>query len=762
MQRYFQGDMPIDSRRSLRSCRTSDGTFNRFNLQICALVVAALVLAAPVARVEAQVQSSMEKSVTVPRVSKPPIIDGVSSSSEWAEAVVIDDLLQVRPVEFAQPSDRTRVWVMYDDDAVYIAAKMWDREPHRVTANILRQGEDLDDDDSFAVVLDTFRDHRSGYWFEMNPNGVRQQAIFENVTERNPNWRGIWRGMARRDADGWTAEMAIPVKTLSFDPSSGRWGINFRRKIERRGEFMGWISRNSQVTPSATGTATGLIGLDQGRGLDITPAVTLNHRRNYNPRTDASEAEPSLDLFYKVTSAMTAALTLNTDFSATEVDDREVNLTRFSLFFPEKRAFFLQDADIFDFGRLTSTGNETEISDSSIENGRPFFSRRIGLSQDGSAVDLRAGGKLTGRVGRWNVGLLDVQQAAYGDVSARNLLVGRVYANVLEESTVGLLVTHGDPRSENSNSLVGVDARFRNSQLFDGNTLEAESWYQRTETEGLVGNDAAYGAGVRLANEVGLRAGVRMKELQANFNPALGFVNNTGIRDYTGELRYTHRRDGFLKDIVGSVDVQRVELLEGGDLQSQTIAFRPLLIETSTNDLVELTYSTSKEVLYEPFELSDSVVLAPGEYSSDDYQLALETGGQRVLASELRLGYGDFFSGKRRRAETEVTWRPSPHLAISGEYEYADIDLPEGNLIVRLVQLRTDVVFSSTLAWSTLVQYDNESELTGVNSRLHWIPQAGRETFLVLNYGLQDYDRDNHFDAELADLALKVGYTFRF
>ena len=762
MRRYSQGDLPIDSRRSVNPRRTPDGAFRRLGLRISAVVLAALVLAESVPRVEAQIQSSVEKSVTVPRASKPPVIDGVSNASEWAEAIVIDDLLQVQPVEFAQPSDRTRVWVMYDDDAVYVAAKMWDREPHRVTANILRQGENLADDDSFAVVLDTFRDHRSGYWFEMNPNGVRQQAIFENVTERNSDWRGIWRGMARRDADGWTAEMAIPVKTLSFDPASDRWGINFRRKIERRGEFMGWTSRNSQVNPSATGTAAGLKGLDQGAGLDITPSVTLNHRRSYDSRTDTGKAEPSLDLFYKVTPAMTAALTLNTDFSATEVDDREINLTRFGLFFPEKRAFFLQDADIFDFGRLTSNGNETEISNSSIENGRPFFSRRIGLSQDGFPVDLRAGGKVTGRLGRWNVGLLDVQQAAYGEVEARNLLVGRIYANVLEESTVGLLFTNGDPRSENSNSLVGVDSRYRNSQIFDGNTLEAEAWYQQTETQDLEGDDAAYGVGVRLANEVGLRAGLRMKELQSNFNPALGFVNNTGIRDYTGELRYTHRRDGFVKDIVGSVDVQRIELLDGGGLQSQTIAIRPLLLEASTNDLVDLTYSTSKEVLYEPFELSENVVLAPGEYSSDEYQIALETGGQRVLASELRLGYGDFFSGKRRSAETEVTWRPSPHLAISGEYEYVDIDLPEGSFIVRLVQLRTDVVFSSTLAWSTLVQYDNESELMGINSRLHWIPEASRETFLVLNYGLQDYDRDNRFNAELADLALKFGYTFRF
>lgn len=744
----------------LRAASQRESTWVAAPMWIAALFAGALF--GFMSRAAAQPDALAEKTVRVPRTSSTPAIDGRVDPSEWSDAAVIEDLTQVEPVEFATPSNRTRIWVMYDADMLYVAAKMWDSEPERVTANILRQGEELNDDDAFAVILDTFLDRRTGYWFELNPNGVRRQAIFENVRERNFDWRGIWAGKAHRDAEGWTAEIAIPTKTLSFNPASDQWGINFRRKIERRGEFIGWTSRNAQINPSASGIATGLIGLDQGVGLDVTPSASYRHQRSFSERSDDDQIEPSLDVFYKITPALTAALTLNTDFSATKVDDREVNLTRFSLFFPEKRAFFLQDADIFEFGRLASNGNETEISNSSIENGRPFFSRRIGLSEDGSPVDLRAGGKLTGRIGRWNIGLLDVQQAGYGQVDAQNLLVGRASANVLGESTVGMLVTNGDPRSNRSNSLLGLDFLYRNTHLPGDNTLEAEAWYQQTDTENLEGDDAAWGLGIRLANEPGLRAGVRMKELQANFNPALGFVNNVGIRDYVSDLSYMHRRDGLIKEVVTAVDAQRVELLEGGGLQSQIITVRPLLIETASSDLLEFSYTANKEVLYEEFEVSDGVLLRPGEYSFDEYGITIETGGYRAIATEMRFGHGDFFSGERLSAEAEIGWRPSRHLALFGEYEYIDVDLPEGSFIVRLLQLRTDIVFSAMLAWSTLIQYDNESELVGINSRFHWIPEAGRETFFVINYGLQDFDRDNRFRSERADLALKVGYTFRF
>ncbi|MEQ1579966.1 MAG: DUF5916 domain-containing protein [Steroidobacteraceae bacterium] len=705
-------------------------------------------------------QPSGEKTLLVARAPAPPAIDGRIDAGEWAAATVIEDFHQVEPVEFAPASERTRVYVMIDADNIYVAARMWDSQPDQVAARSMRQGEELNDDDVFGVALDTFNDRRNGYWFAVNPNGVRRQAIFQNTTTRNFDWRGIWHTMSSRDSEGWVTEIAIPVKTLTFNPDSDTWGINFRRKIERRQEFMAWVSRNRQVNPSASGIATGMTGFNQGIGLDLVPSISLKQQRTFDPANTDRSVEPSLDVFYKITPALTAALTINTDFSATEVDDREVNLTRFGLFFPEKRAFFLQGADIFEFGRLTNAGNDTEISGSSLANGRPFFSRRIGLSGRGEPVDLDVGGKMTGRIGSWNVGLLDVAQSAYGPVDSRNLFVGRAVANVLEESSLGLILTNGDPRSNLSNTVVGADFLYQNTRLGSGSVVEAEAWYQQSSTEGVTGDDAAYGLRIGMPNEAGFRAGAGMKVIEQNFYPALGFVNNAGIRDYTFETRYTKRMGGYLQAAYGTLDVQRIELIEGG-LQSQVATLRPLVLESSSGEQLELNYIASKEVLYEPFEISDGVVLPPGEYSFDEAKVAFETGGHRALSGTIRLAQGDFYSGERVNIEGELTWRPSRYFALAGQYEYFGVDLPQGSFVTRLVQVRTDVAFSSRLSWSNLMQYDNDSEVMGFNSRLQWVPEMGRETYLVFNHELEDADRNNRFRSTNADLVVKLGYTYR-
>ena len=297
------------------------------------------------------------KTVSIRRVESAPVIDGLIDDAVWDLAEPIEDLHQVNPVEYDEPTERIEIRLLYDDEALYVSARLWDSQPDRITAQVLRQGEGLASEDRFAVILDPYHDQRSGYRFQVNPNGVRWDALYQDVTNLESNWEGIWLGAATRDDKGWTAEMSIPFKTLSFNPNSSVWGINFERTIQRADETLGWVSRNRQLNPGVAGTATGFSGLQQGRGLDVAPSVSLVNKKIYGPAgsTD-SRLEPSLDVFYKLTPSMNASLTLNTDFSATEVDDRQVNLTRFNLFFPEKRDFFLQDADIFEFGRIGGGG----------------------------------------------------------------------------------------------------------------------------------------------------------------------------------------------------------------------------------------------------------------------------------------------------------------------------------------------------------------------------------------------------------------------
>ena len=705
------------------------------------------------------------KSVHVVRVASAPTIDGLLDEAVWDEAEVITDFHQIRPGDGAEPSERTEVYLIYDDDALYIGARMYDSEPERIAAPTMRHGQGLGSDDRLVVILDPFNTRRGGYRFETNANGIRHDALYEQVDSFESEWTVIWDVAASIFESGWIAELEIPFKTLPFDPSIDTWGFNFGRGIRRRGEEMAWVSRNRTYNPSILGTATGFEGMDQGAGLDIVPSVSFSELKRFASGTSEANLDPSLDLFYRVTPSLNASLTVNTDFSAAEVDDRQVNLTRFNLFFPEKRNFFLNDADLFEFGRI-GNGNQAS-SGSSENNARPFFSRRLGLGPGGTPVDLEVGGKLSGRIGRWNIGALAIRQGEFESVNPTNVFVGRVSANVLAESTLGAIVTTGDPNSNLDNSVVGFDFRYLNTRIPGGRVLEAEAWYQQSDTEGLEGEDSAFGLGVRMPNNSEWAGGFKLKQVDANFNPALGFVSRSNIRDITADAGYTHFTNGGpLQSIFAGVDAQRVTFLDGGGLESQVILGRIVELETTGGDEFQVQYSRTKEVVTRPFEIyrepARAVVIPTGTYSFGEMILSAETGGQRTFVGGLTYGWGDFFSGTRRNIAGEFTWNQSRNFILELSYDMNDIDLPQGDFITRLMSVTSEVNFSSSLSWITLTQYDDVSEVLGVNTRLIWIPTAGQEGFIVLNHSLQDRDKDNSFRSEFADISVKFNYTFRF
>ena len=503
-------------------------------------IVSSLAFAAlPVTAQSVDGGSAAQKTVRVVRVDTPPFIDGTLDDDVWKRANVITDFHQIRPGDGTPPSEPTEVYLLYDDDAFYIGARMYDSDPELIAAPTIRHGQGLGPDDRLVVIIDPFNTGRSGYRFETNANGIRHDALYNDISSFQSEWSVIWDVAASIDENGWNAEIAIPFKSLPFDPSTEDWGFNFGRGIRRRGEEMAWVSRNRTYNPSILGVASGFSGIDQGMGLDIVPSISVSEQKTFDPSVRDSSVDPSLDVFYRLTPSLNASLTINTDFSATEVDNRQVNLTRFNLFFPEKRDFFLNDADLFQFGRIGAGGNNSAnraTSRPSRENARPFFSRTLGLSQSGMPVDLEYGGKLSGRIGRWNLGTLAIRQDAFGDVDATNLFVGRLTANVLEESSIGMIVTEGDPQSNRNNSVVGADFRFLNSRLSGGRVIETDAWFQKSDTTGLDGDDSAYGLSVNMPNNSGVRAGAGVKNIEANFDPAMGYVNRSGIRDVTANV----------------------------------------------------------------------------------------------------------------------------------------------------------------------------------------------------------------------------------
>ena len=705
-------------------------------------------------------EAVLTKSTSIARIDTPPVIDGVLDDDAWRQAVVVSDLHQLKPVEYAEPTERTEFLLLYDDEAIYVGVRAFDRSPDEIVARVLRQGEGLRGEDRVRVLVGPFNDKRSGYVFLLNANSVRIEGIYKDG-DFEREWTGIWQSESAVNDEGWVAEIRIPFKTLSFN-SDADWAINFSREIARTQEEMAWVSRNRTVNPAITGTLTGMTGLSQGVGLDIVPAASMTGTRLHDDGTDDTNFEPSLDIFYKLTPGLNASLTINTDFSATEVDNRQVNLTRFNLFFPEKRAFFQRESDIFEFGGIGGNDGNNALSRADRENARPYFSRRIGLSSTGQPVDLDVGAKLSGRAGRWNIGVQAIRQAEFEDVDATDILVARVAANVLEESSVGFIVTDGDPGSNLNNTVVGFDYLYRNSRLPEGRELDASVWYQQSSTTGVDDNDAAFGFSVNSPNNTGWRGGVGFKEIQENFNPALGFVNRTDIRQYLADAGYTYQRNGeYVRTISASVESQRIDFIEGG-LQSQTISLEAIEIENNSADKISLKYRSDKERLTEPFEIAEGIIIPAGSYSYGATDLHVQTGDQRPLKVEFNYLDGDFFDGSIRSIGSKLDWTPSKHFSAEISYSVDDVDLPQGSFTAKLVSTRLDFIFSNTLSWVNLVQYDNISETVGIHSRLHWVPQAGRNVYLVLNHNYAERLSDERFHSTTTDVTIKADYTFRF
>lgn len=709
-------------------------------------------------------RGAADKTFRINRLPQPPVLDGRLDDPAWRSAAVLTDLHEVDPDEYEPPSKNTRIYIGYDDHALYVAARMFEDSPKDINATIMKQGSILDDD-RFALMLDPFNKGRGGYIFELNAFGVRDDGLFQNTTGQNWDWDGIWQGRSSIDDQGWATEMRIPFKTLSFDLDNEAWGINFARYATRQQETMGWMSRNRSQDPSSFGHAVGFQGISQGFGLDLVPGMALSRSRNLAPKDSAYDFEPSLDAFYRISPAITAAVTVNTDFSGTAVDEVQVNLTRFGLFFPERRDFFLHDVDIFEFGRiggLSSFDDPSTFARTDRENGRPFFSRRVGLSESGTPVGIDYGGKLTGRIGRWDFGVLNVRQDRFGEIERSNLFVGRAAMRVLRESSLGLVLTNGHPTANLDNSLAGADFRYLNTRLPNGRTIEGAAWYQQSDTEGLAGKDAAYGFSLNFVNKEFWRGAVGYKVLEENFNPALGFVDRVGVRNYSLELGYRHRpANHFIRSIYAGLDVLRFERLSGG-LQSQSLNFRLLELENQAGDSFQLNTVQGKENVAAPFAIHKDIIVPPGLYNNDDIGLYLQSGSQRPLSANLSVYGGSFYGGDILAWELSANWRPTPRYRLELSAEVNHVDLSQGKFITRLFRLRGDIAFSSTWSWENFAQYDNVSNSLGWNSTLRWLPEAGRELVLVFNYGAEDFDENRRFNTASTDLTFKISHTFRF
>jgi hypothetical protein len=677
-------------------------------------------------------------------------LDGVLDEPAWARATPIGPLLQRDPKEGAPPSEATEVRVLFDADNLYLGIRCYDRTPSGIVSTQLARDADLEVDDHVTVVVDPFFDHRNGFFFRVNPAGARADGqISNNAEELSYEWDGIWDARTRITDDGWVAEIVVPFKSLRFRPGQEVWGFNVERQIKRLQEHDRWASPRHDVWISnlaAAGQLSGLTGLRQGLGLDIRPFVSAGEENS------DGKLKPGLDVFKSITSSLTASLTVNTDFAETEVDARQINLTRFELFFPEKRTFFLEGAGVYDVAGL---GGETQDL-------VPFFSRSIGLL-NGQEVPILCGLKVSGRQAGFNVGVLDVQTRdttlEEGPLAAQNLLAVRVSKNLFEQSWVGAIATRGNPTGAGDNSLVGVDARFATSHFRGGKSLSLSLYGLRTDDQASARVDYAYGARLDYPNDL-WNVTLSWKRIGEGFDPAMGFVPRTGIRrtDLYAAFQPRPGRWG-IRQFFFELEPTYITNLQGR-VESWSVFTAPFNVRTESGEHLEWNYIPTFEHLDAPFEIRPGVVIPTGSYSFTRYRAEANTATKRPWVLDFAFRYGGFYDGSLRQYQPALTLKPNGHLAFAFQMERDEASLPQGRFVTQLFSGRLDYNFSPNAAWSNLAQYDSESRVLGFQSRFRWTLRPGNDLFVVVGRGwFRRYDGDYvpSFDSGSA----KLQYTFR-
>jgi len=692
------------------------------------------------------------------------VLDGVISEPAWASADSIANLTTVEPEEGGVPAGQTTVKVLADSKGIVIGVQCHDADAAGIVSFSKARDSELEREDHVLVVLDTFQDGRSGYVFAVNPSGARVDGlVIVQGEEINHNWDTVWEARTARDEHGWSAEIRIPIKSIVFEKGLTSWGFNVQRRVQRLQETSRWAeaSRDYEISQTShAGLLTDLPSFDLGLGLSLRPALVGDVNKPSPDGERVYDGTPSLDVTKTLGPNLLASLTVNTDFAETESDVRRTNLTRFDLFFPEKRTFFLQGADIFEFGFGLDNG-VTNLD--RLPNLIPFFSRRIGLfEQEGEFVEIPidVGTKINGRVGETNVGALAVRSRGDSDldVPAASMGVLRVKQNVLDESSVGMIAAFGDPRGRPGSWLAGVDLTYQTSGFRGDKNLLAGIWGLRNERDDLEGDKYAYGGKIDYPNDL-WDMSLNFIRIGDAFDPSLGFVPRTGkILEAGAEFR--PRPAG-----------ERIRQLRfGGRLfavadqenhwESYLFTAKPLDVLLESGDTFEFTAEPQGERLVEPFEVEEDVVLEPGTYQWWRYSLVGSLAEKRKISGELGWSFGGFYEGNLDTIEATVALKPSATFIAELGAEHSSVDLPEGSFTQDVFTARVQVNVSSDLQISSLLQYDNQSRSFGTNTRLRWTFHPLGDLFVVYNHNLQRSLTDR-FQFDSNQLLVKLQYALR-
>ena len=751
-------------------CCRGGPSLNR-NLYLCTLVLISVLSAVPpLAAALPQESGRTEQTRTgvVTVITSEITVDGLLDESEWQRAPTIGELTQREPATGERPTERTDVTLLRDENYLYIGVMCYDSEPDGIIGTQMARDANLGSDDRIEIVLDTYRDRRNAFYFATNPAGALVDGLLFANGQSNMNWDAIWDVRIRRTDRGWSAEFAIPFKSLGFASGQTDWGFNIARRIQRKLEENRWSGARLETgfrQVSEAGEITNFDGITQGIGLDIRPFTSGRWLHTSPDRNDTITGKPGLDMFYNLTPNLKLSATANTDFGETEVDSRQINLSRFSLFFPEKRTFFLEDAGVFAFSN-TSVRAPGFLAPTRFEV-NPFFSRRIGLLS-GTEVPIDFGTKLTGKIGRADIGVLNVRTRDLPGTRAKNFFVGRTKVNLLEQSYVGAIVTSGHPALGISSQTFGADLRLGTSQLLgNSKNLIFNAYALKSQNEGTSDQDASYGLSLDYPNDL-VEMEFTWREVEENFKPALGFVGRSNLRLLRIGGRYNPRPQEFLgiQQMFMGAFYTRFTRLDNGEVESWNLHVPgPIDWHFRSGDAIHAVFwpSVMYERLFAPFEIFPGIVLPPGEYRFTRWRNRATTANKRRLAAGFEWKSGNYWSGRAHEVNTALTFKIPPWFTISFNTGQTFARLPEGNFVARILTWRANYTPSPSLSFSNLVQYDNQSRNLGWQSRARWTLRPGNDIFFSFSQGwIQNPDDAYRFGPQESRVSAKFQYTFRY
>ena len=715
-------------------------------------------------------------TVRIVRLSAPLRIDGNLDEDLYRHVLPISDFIQVEPEHGARGTEKTEVWLSFDSENIYISLRASESQPERMIVNEMRRDSfNLFQNENFQFCFDTFFDHRNSVSFQFNPIGGRMDGQVTNESQFNGDWNPIWRLQVRRTSDGWTAEAAVPFKSLRYRPGSAQvWGFQARR-INR------WKNETSYLTKLPANTSNNghqrvseyatMVGLEVPGGtrtLDIKPYVTsdLTTDKMASPALNNELGrDAGFDLKYSVTQNLTADVTYNTDFAQVEADDQQVNLTRFNLFFPEKREFFLENQGMFSFGQNQNANNNNNNS----EVPTLFYSRRIGLDDHGDGpieVPIDVGGRLSGRVGAFTVGVLNIRagEASRFGTPATDFTVTRVKRDILRRSSVGAIYTR------RSIAVGGTDAA--ESYGIDNNLAFFENLYfnnfiARTQTPGVHDGDLSYRGQMNYNAD---RYGANLERLHVgeHFNPQIGFMRRQDFTKSRAAFRFSPRPKHHFKSVRKFEYQGSIEVFDNHLGQMETRERKgEFRVEFQSSDRLNVEYTNGYELLTEPFELAknaaSSVIIPIGGYNVSETRVAYQLGQQRRMSGTAFVETGPFYGGTR----TSIGYNSgrvnlTQQLAVEPSLQVNRVELPYGDFVSKLVGTRTTYTISPLMFVSGLVQFNSSNSSFSTNVRLRWEYQPGSELFVVFNEGRDTLQPRSFAELQNRSVVVKVNRLFRF